>query len=376
MTTPSRPVIHALLPHKEVFTRRNAGAVAMVMEDMVKASAFGDQIAIFGRPLNDPPILPQYTPLAPRQSWLFGRNIGLARAYLHHLTTSGVTPDWVEVHGRCQVAAYIAKARPDLKVVLILHNDPRDMKAARTPQERTRLARRLSGVFTVSRFLMECFNDGVAEDARASLVQHVTPHGIDRFSPTPPKKHKQIAITGRMVAEKGMLEIAQALAKTLPRHPDWTAHFIGARRFEDGQGTRYEREVAAALAPLGGQARALGFLPIDEVRRHQQNAAIAVVPSVWQEPAGRVVLEAMAAGCALITTRRGGIPEYAEGRALIVDDPAPDHFAEALDLMMGDDKARAQYAAKGWDDYPFTLKAAGAHLDEGRRAIAALTPGA
>jgi alpha-maltose-1-phosphate synthase len=36
------------------------------------------------------------------------------------------------------------------------------------------------------------------------------------------------------------------------------------------------------------------------------------VPSVWAEPFGIVVIEAMAAGCAVVASRSGGIPEIAE----------------------------------------------------------------
>ena len=50
-----------------------------------------------------------------------------------------------------------------------------------------------------------------------------------------------------------------------------------------------------------------------------KTADIAVVPSMWEEPFGLTVLEAMAAGLPLITTRSGGIPEICEGVATIVD---------------------------------------------------------
>ena len=47
-------------------------------------------------------------------------------------------------------------------------------------------------------------------------------------------------------------------------------------------------------------------------------ADVAVVPSMWEEPFGLTVVEAMAAGLPLITTRSGGIPEICEGVATIV----------------------------------------------------------
>ena len=46
---------------------------------------------------------------------------------------------------------------------------------------------------------------------------------------------------------------------------------------------------------------------------------ISIVPSLWEEPAGLTVLEALAAKSALITTNKGGISEVAKGKSIIID---------------------------------------------------------
>ena len=368
-------LIHALMPHKEHYTHQNAGAVAMVCRDMIASSQYGDCVQVFGRALNHDPITRPYKALDTEMGFLFGNNIGLARAYLSHLKTLRKQPDWVEVHGRCQVAAYIAKKRPDLKVVLILHNDPRDMKGAKTVNERRELARLLKGVYAVSAYLMTCFEEGLNEAELRGLVRQVTPHGVDlanNIKSLISAKKKTIVITGRMVPEKGMREAAQALQQILPDHPDWSARFIGAKSFAKADATPYENEIAEILAPLGDQAQSLGFVTLEVVRQEQAEAAIAIVPSIWQEPAGRVVLEALSSGCALITTRRGGIPEYAEGRSIILDDVTPETIKSALEQLITQDDDRLSWQTKAIKDYPFTLKAAGVQLDEGRSKISAI----
>jgi glycosyltransferase involved in cell wall biosynthesis len=372
MSSSSPQLIHALMPYKEHYTAPNAGAVAMVCRDMISASAYGKRVHVFGRPLDHTPLTQPYTALKPQMRMLFGNNIGLARAYLRHLKSLPEQPDLIEVHGRCQVAALIAKSRPDLKIVLILHNDPREMKGARSLAERRALAGQLSGVFAVSAYLLSCFEDGLDDGDLGGLIRQVTPHGIDPPASSrtaPGNKKRSIVITGRMVPEKGMLEAARALALVLPAHPDWTAFFIGARHFARAGASGYEKAVAKALSPLGGQAKSLGFVPLDVVRKQQAEAAIAIVPSVWQEPAGRVVLEALASGCALITTRRGGIPEYAEGRSLILDEVTPERIAEALRGLITDDKTREAWQRKAVSGFPYTLAAAGKAMDEGRLRV-------
>ena len=372
MASPAPSLIHALMPFKEHYTNQNAGAVAMVCRDMIISSKLGDKVHVFGRALNHDPISRPYTALDPEMSFLFGNNLGLARAYLTHLKTLSKQPDWVEVHGRCQVAAYIAKKRPDLKVILILHNDPREMKGAKTVEERRFLAQHLSGVFAVSSYLMSCFKNGLSKDDLKNLTMQITPHGVDPVKDSEKviaDKKNTIVITGRMVPEKGMLEAAKALAAVLPNYPEWSARFIGAKAFANANASPYEQEIANTLAPLSDQACSLGFVPLEIVRKEQIEAAIAITPSVWQEPAGRVVLEALSSGCALITTRRGGIPEYAEGRSIILDDVTPQTIANALENLIQYKKERLVLQKSALKDYPYTLNAAGSALDQGRLAV-------
>ena len=74
---------------------------------------------------------------------------------------------------------------------------------------------------------------------------------------------------------------------------------------------------------------------------------LAVIPSIWEEPFGLTVVEAMAAGLPLITTRSGGIPEICEGVACIVErENVVDHLAAAiLDLYEHPEKRKAMSKA-------------------------------
>ncbi|XRO76877.1 glycosyltransferase [Methanocaldococcus sp. 10A] len=56
----------------------------------------------------------------------------------------------------------------------------------------------------------------------------------------------------------------------------------------------------------------LGHLPISEVKHFYRAADILIVPSIWNEPFGRVVLEGAYNGCYVIGSNKGGIPEIIE----------------------------------------------------------------
>ena len=90
-----------------------------------------------------------------------------------------------------------------------------------------------------------------------------------------------------------------------------------------------------------------GFINYDQVPSYLKMADIAVVPSMWEEPFGLTVVEAMASGLPLITTRSGGIPEICEGVATIVDrENIVENLANAiLDLYKHPEKRAAMAKA-------------------------------
>jgi UDP-glucose:(glucosyl)LPS alpha-1,2-glucosyltransferase len=318
-----------LLPHKEKFSATNAGAVASVVTDLVRASQTYDRFRVIGTPVDAPFDDIEFCPLPVRRRWLHGGNIGFAEAYLNMLRGQAA-PDLVEVHGRCQVAAHIKAKRPDLRVALYLHNDPRDMKGGNTVAARATLLAKLSAIICVSDYIKDCFLDGLEKHGALASKVHTARNGVDRTLAKPTKKTPTILFVGRMVAEKGVLELAEAASRILPQHPEWRICLVGAKGFEVTGKSSYEQRVATALEPLGPQAQMTGFLPLADG------------------------LEALAAGSALLTTRRGGIPEIAEGRAHIVDEPDADTLAGSLRQLITDDTYRHQLQQTAWNDYPFT----------------------
>jgi len=231
------------------------------------------------------------------------------------------------------------------------------MRGARSPAERTALLHEMAGIICVSDYIRRCFLDGLSVDAKMAAKVNVARNGAQRWLTEKPKKSPIILIAGRMVPEKGILECAHALANILPRYPEWKLVIAGAKRFESAQMGDYEKQIAAAVESLGGQVQMTGFIAIEDVRKWQAKAAIAACPSVWNDPMPKAVLESLAAGCALLTTRRGGIPEAAEGRAHIVDTPDVQSFTAAFETLLGNAEYRHKLQDVAWQDFPFTATA-------------------
>lgn len=109
----------------------------------------------------------------------------------------------------------------------------------------------------------------------------------------------QVLLVGRIDTGKGFREFLAAARGRL--QPAASVVVIG-----DGpERAALEREYA------GARVRFLGWKPYPEVIARSARSHVCVVPSVWEEPCGTTVLEALALGKPCIALARGGTPELA-----------------------------------------------------------------
>jgi glycosyltransferase involved in cell wall biosynthesis len=324
--------IATVLPPSEHFTPGAAGALALFAYEAARDSAYKDHITVYGR--SNEKTRPfsgvRYRGIEPSMELLFGRNGGYARALAHYLKERPT--GLIEVHNRVQIFNILAKAFPNLPMAMHFHNDPLTIKGSQTPKQRWELLARADAIYCCSEFIRRRFLTGL-EAGRTDHV-HVVYHGIDAIKHS--KKESVILYVGRLIEEKGALELAQAAQILLPHFPNWKIAFVGATRHGGQNASPYARAVIDALKPLGKQAVMMGHQPHEKTLRLYAKAAIAVVPSTWNEPLGRTAIEAMAAGCALVTSGHGGLAEIAGDAGVIVDPVTPEGLALALQGLIED----------------------------------------
>ncbi|HEY7627311.1 MAG TPA: glycosyltransferase family 4 protein [Ilumatobacteraceae bacterium] len=87
--------------------------------------------------------------------------------------------------------------------------------------------------------------------------------------------------------------------------------------------------------------------PNQSVMEAWRRCAIGVVPSVWAEPFGIVVIEAMAGGAAVVAADVGGIPEIVEDgvSGVLVPPGDADALRDALQALVSDPLRRAELGA-------------------------------
>ena len=128
-----------------------------------------------------------------------------------------------------------------------------------------------------------------------------------------------VVYSGRLTKEKGILQLIQAM-KQLQTIPNLRLLIIGASSYGiDKHPTPFIEQLNKESEAIKDRVIYTGFIDYQQVPSILKMSDIAVVPSMWEEPFGLTVIEAMAAGLPLITTRSGGIPEICEGIAKIVE---------------------------------------------------------
>lgn len=206
-------------------------------------------------------------------------------------------------------------------------------------------------------------NSSATESAVTALWPGVKPikipMGVTEMPPNPAKveqlrlKYRRgagplVVFVGRLVDEKGVGDLLDALSLLRRRLPDVTAVLLG----EGQDRPSFERQ-AEGLG-LAGCATFTGWVPSEEVPDHLAAADVFVAPSRrasdgWIEAQGLTIAEAMIAGTPVVATRMGGIVDVvADGETgALVDERRPDQIADAIERFAANPSWAGKVADRG-----------------------------
>jgi glycosyltransferase involved in cell wall biosynthesis len=177
-------------------------------------------------------------------------------------------------------------------------------------------------------------------------------HGVDSVVFAPPSADARgevaarlgidgswIAFLGTIEPRKNLPELLRAYA-ALAREWDPADGALPqlALAGQPGWGPAIDAEVDAIRAP--GIVRRLGYIDVDLLAAYLGGASVVAYPSLG-EGFGLPVLEAMASGATVLTTRRLAIPEIGAGAVEYTEPDAPS-IATALRALLRDPARRAE----------------------------------
>lgn len=156
---------------------------------------------------------------------------------------------------------------------------------------------------------------------------------------------------GRIVTYKGVKEILMA-AGSLPDNVRFKLLVVGSFGSGFGKGhqkTAFQDELISLAQSAAGRIVFTGFVHNSELPKYHALSDVVLMPSLYEEPAGMVAMEAMASGRPVITTNAGGIPEYVTPDCGIIlnrgDNFVSDLASAMLQLVQDKDKRRMMGSA-------------------------------
>lgn len=149
-----------------------------------------------------------------------------------------------------------------------------------------------------------------------------------------------ILFVGRLMAEKGILDLIRAVAE-LNRSTPCRLLVAG-----DGPSASDASDLAGRLG-IGDRVALLGYASGPGLTLCYREADVFALPTYYAEGFPTVILEAMSAGLPVVTTaHRGAADRLEEGiNALFVPPRHPAALADALGRVLNDDSLRAAMAA-------------------------------
>ena len=170
--------------------------------------------------------------------------------------------------------------------------------------------------------------------------------GIPAARPADGKPH--ILSVGRCIEKKGYADLIEACAILRERGLEFECSIVGGGPLEESLREQVTRLGLQAVVHMTGPR------PQEEVREMLAGSALFVLACATESDGGMdnlptVIVEAMAYGLPVVSTKLAGVPEMVEHGAsgLLVEEKDPLALADALEALLSDPLKRVEYGARG-----------------------------
>ena len=329
--------ISILLPYKENFSSKYAGAVSLFTKDTTAKSRYKDSITIFGFTKYKSKLLKNYINLNIGKSLLQSNSKIYVQEFLKYENKS--PSDLIEVHNRPNYINFLSKSTGS-KLILYFHNDPLTMNGSRSTSERIELLNTTSKLIFNSKWSQDRFLEGLNKSEIDINKLFILYQSSNKVKVDFKNKKKIISFVGKLNSAKGYDLFGKAIIRILNKYTDWKGVVIGDEPREKHIFKHKNLKI-------------LGFKSHKYVLNNFTKSSISVVCSRWNEPFGRTSLEASSRGCAVIISNRGGLTETTE-HAIILKKLTSEEVYSKIDFLIKNKKHRQTLQKKSYCGFKYS----------------------
>ena len=337
--------IAILLPYKEDYNKNNAGSASLWVKDFFENSKLKKITTIYGINTKKKSLSKNFVNLNNKfPLFAFKKNIYYAKLFLKNIHKQ---TNIIEIHNRPEIFHFIKKQNSNYKLILVFHNNPLLIRGSKKIKERKNILNKCSNIIFVSKWVQKKFFEGL--DSKKSKKCSVIYPAIKRLDKLP-KKENIITFIGKLNKSKGYDLAGVAVVNILNKYKNWKAIFAGNEEREKYNFSHKNLKIYR-------------WLSHGKILKLLKKSSICLVPSVWEEPFGRISMEASIYGNAVILSNKGGLSETSKYHIKLKNLHVNNIFKEINNLIL-DKKKLSKLQKKSFFDYKIFIEKSTKIFDE------------
>ena len=301
-----------ILPNKERFSNNESGAASIFAKESLKPKDYKSYI-IYGNSNNNEKKYKKIFVNA-NQKNKFLSNYLYIKKFISKFKNKNIT--LFEIHNRPEYVINLKKYFPLAKFIVFYHNDPTKLRGSKILSQRKFLNDNCTNVF-LSKYIKNRFYKDFSTYKKNNFILYP---GVRTGNFKKIQKKKLIVFCGKLNESKGydIFIKTASIVKKNKKFKDWKFISIGSERRRVIKKNSYVKE--------------FGQISNSKILKIYEKSSIAIAPSKWDEPLGRLPLEANSRGCFVISSNKGGLPE-SNPHGMIIDDIDEYKISKALSKL-------------------------------------------